>query len=291
LEVLSSRPMKIIALLALVAVAHAALQPAGGRSSRSFSYADPTKWDGICTTGTAQSPINIDTTKTKCVRHGEEAARPHRIDFHYQKKDNLSLVHNGNTLKVRGDLGYVTVGGCNPCDGQEYVVKQFHFHTLSEHTIDTTPEKDGHKMMELHIVHQKKGSSGLNDLLFVSVLFYLQPEGGFPNWFLDNINWNGAPTTAGGSTKINGHVNLHKLKESLDGEYFSYKGSLTTPPCSESVQWFVFKNAMGVTKEQLATLQTLFKGPADFPNGNNRPVQNLNNREVVWYRRQHPGHL
>jgi len=283
--------MKVIALLAFVALAHAALQPGQSGRVSSFSYVDTTKWDGICQTGIAQSPINIETAKAKCVRHGEEEARKHRIDFHYQKKDNLSLEHNGNTLKVKGDLGFVTIGGCNPCDGQEYVVKQFHFHTLSEHSIDTTPEKDGHKQIELHIVHQKKGSSGLNDLVFVSVLFYLQPDGGFPNWFLENINWANAPTTAGASTKITGHVNLHKLKESFDGEYYSYKGSLTTPPCSETVQWFVMKTPLGVTKEQLATIQTLFKGTTAFPNGNNRPVQPLNNREVVWYRRRHPGHL
>jgi len=283
----------ILALLVAVVCA-APIQPAPAPAQTPavapFSYAQGGKdWTGVCQTGLAQSPINIDTTKTRCVRHGEEGSRAHRIDFHYRREMNLSLVHNGNTLKVKGDLGYITLGGCNPCDGQEYFVKQFHFHAASEHTIDTTPEKDGHKAMELHIVHQKKGSSGLNDLVFVAILFYVQPEGGFPNWFLDNINWSNAPTTAGASSKINGLVNLHKLKESLHGEYFSYKGSLTTPPCSETVQYFVMKDRLGVTKEQLATIQNLFAKNSAFAggNGNNRPVQPLNNREVVWYRKRH----
>jgi len=286
--------MKVVLLLALVAIVSASsmhvLQPAQ-QAPFAFSYAQKgSDWPGNCTTGLAQSPINIETAKTKCVRHGDGDARQYRIDLHYRKQDNLSMTHNGNTLKVKGDLGYLTLGGCNPCDGQEYFVKQFHFHSPSEHTIDTTPEKDGHYAMELHIVHQKKGSSGLNDLVFVVVLFYVQPDGGFPNWFLDNINWANAPTTAGTSTKINGAVNLHRLKESFDGEYWTYKGSLTTPPCSETVQYFVMKNPLGVTKDQLATIQNLFSKNQAFANGNgnNRPVQALNNREVVWYRRQHP---
>jgi len=284
--------MKVVLLLALVAIVSASsvLQPASP-APFAFSYAQGGRdWPGNCTSGLAQSPINIESAKTKCVRHGDADARQHRIDFHYRKQDNLTLTHNGNTLKVKGDLGYLTLGGCNPCDGQEYFVKQFHFHSPSEHSIDTTPEKDGHYAMELHIVHQKKGSSGLNDLVFVAVLFYVQPDGGFPNWFLENINWANAPTTAGTSTKISGAVNMLRLKESLEGEYWTYKGSLTTPPCTEPVQYFVMKTPIGITKDQLGTIQNLFSKNPAFANGNgnNRPVQLLNNREVVWYRRQHP---
>jgi len=255
-----------------------------------FSYANSGKdWPGLCQTGKAQSPINIETAKTKCVKHGEYDAKQYRIDFHYKRQLNLSMTNNGNTLKVAGDLGYVTVGGCNPCDGEEYYVKQFHFHAPSEHTIDTTPQKDGHYQMELHIVHQKKGSSGLNDLLFVTIQFYLQPDGGFPNWFLDNINWNWAPSIKDQKSQIQGTIDLWKLKESLHGEYYSYKGSLTTPPCTEGVQYFVMKNPLGVTQQQLTVIQSMFQKNPTFAagNGNNRPVQPLNNREVVWYRRRH----
>jgi carbonic anhydrase len=251
----------------------------------------------LCQSGKRQSPIDIKTEhefeshehrNTICVRSGEESSRPFRINYHYRPALNLSMVNNGYSLQVAGDFGFVTIGGCNPCDGQEYDVKQFHFHSPSEHTINNKSYA-----MELHIVHQKKGSSGLNDLVFVAVLFYVQPDGGFPNWFLDNINWANAPTTAGASTKISAPVDLHKLKESFDGEYWTYKGSLTTPPCSETVQYFIMKNPLGITKDQLATIQNLFSKNTAFANGNgnNRPVQKLNNREVVWYRRQHPKYL
>jgi len=266
----------LVALVACVSAHQAAIQP----DSSSIYASNGSDWKGLCSTGLAQSPINIETAKAKCVRHGEGDAREYRIDFHYMKQANLSMVHNGNTIKVKGDLGYLTLGGCNPCDGQEYFVKQFHFHTPSEHTIDTTPEKDGHYPLELHIVHQKKGSSGLNDLVFVAILFYVQPDGGFPNWFLSNINWNSMPTAAGQSTPISGAVDLGKLQESLGGEYWAYKGSLTTPPCSETVQWFIMKNPLGITKDELAIIQKVFTK-------NNRGVQPLNNRVVTWYRRKH----
>jgi len=187
-------------------------------------------------------------------------------------------------------LGFVTVGGCNPCDGQEYDVKQLHFHGPSEHTIDTTPQKDGHYPLELHIVHQKKGAdpNSLNDLLFVVVLFYVQPDGGFPNAFLDSIDWNHAPSETSAADAIPGAVHLHKLNEAFRGEYYTYPGSLTTPTCDETVSWFIFKTPLGITSQQLSVMQQRFQNNAAFANGlgNNRQVQPLNDRKVIWVRKR-----
>jgi carbonic anhydrase len=275
--------MKTVFLAALLVVVVSAAAPQQQQPQQQFSYQTPGSWGGVCNSGQLQSPINIVAEKARCVRHGEEEARAYRVDFHYLPQQNLSLINNGYTLKVKGDLGYITIGGCNPCDGQEYYVKQFHFHAPSEHTIDAAPtgSKNGSYAMELHIVHQKKGSTGLNDIVMVAVLFYVQPDGGFNNWFLDSLNWPFAPANAQGETKLTGIVDLYKLRESLHGEYYSYKGSLTTPPCTESVQWVVMKNPLGITKDQLTNIQKV------FPKGNARVVQNTGNREVVWYRRRH----
>jgi len=285
--------MKAILLVALfVGLAAAAIQPApASEKPVKFDYKSGGKdWKGTCSAGQAQSPININTSATVCVRHGEETARPFRIDFHYADNvANMTLVHNGNTLKVKGDLGYVTLGGCNPCNGQEYRVKQLHFHTAAEHTIDATTNSTGY-VMELHIMHQKVGSTGLKDIVAVAILFYVQPEGGFPNGFLDNINWNNLPKAKGTATALTGGVNLRKLDEALvKAEYYTYKGSLTTPPCTESVQWFVMKTPLGVTQAQINNVQAIFQKNAAFAggNGNNRAVQPTNSRQVTWYRRRH----
>jgi len=284
--------MKLVLLLALVAVASAATlnPPAQGDAPLvpvSWNYGQGgADWPGTCSSGTAQSPINVNTSAVTCVKEGQDGV-PYRIDFHYFKKDNLTLRNNGHALSIKGDLGFVTIGGCNPCDGQQYNVKAFSFHAPSEHTIDASPTKDGHYAMELHIVHQKVGSTGLNDLVIVAINFYLQPDGGFPNSFLDNINWANAPAAAQATVPISGPVNLHKLNEAFKGEYFTYTGSLTSPPCTEGVKWYIMKRPLGVNKAQLDIVQNMFQKNTNFANGNgnNRNVQPLNNRPVYWYRK------
>jgi len=262
----------------------------------SFDYKQSGKdWSGTCSSGKAQSPININTTAAVCVRHGEPTANPYRIHFHYASSadaKNLSLHHNGHTIKVKGDLGYVTVGGCNPCTGQEYRIKQFHFHAAAEHTIDADPaaNRTGAYALELHIYHQKQGSVGFKDVVGVAIQFYVQPEGGYPNSFLEKINWSGMPTQKGGSTPLSGGVDLTLLKEAIhNAEYFTYTGSLTTPPCTEDVKWFVMKTPLGISQKQADTIQALFAKNTAFAsgNGNNRVVQPTNGRQVVWYRRPH----
>jgi len=281
--------MKLCIALLVVCVAVATAQqgnPATSPTTTTSSWSYSSKgsdWSGTCQSGKHQSPINIVHHDTICVRDGESSAQPYRINYHYKLAQNLSMAYNGYSLQVAGDLGFVTVGGCNPCDGQEYDVKQFHFHAPSEHQIDgkTYP-------MELHIVHQKKGSSDLNDLLFVSILFYVQPEGGFPNTFLENIDWNHAPSDSNKPNAINGFVDLHRLKEAFRGEYWTYDGSLTTPSCDETVKWFVMKRPLGATADQISKIQSLFQNNPSFANGNgnNRPVQPINDRKVTWFRKR-----
>jgi len=246
-------------------------------------------WTGLCSTGKAQSPININTSATTCVRAGEPDAKPFRLDFHYKPADNLTLANNGHSLQVKGDLGFITIGGCNPCDGQKYHVKMVNFHAPSEHSINTEPTKDGHYVMETHIVHQKEGSSGLNDLATVVIMWYKQQPGGFANNFLESIDWANAPADTSRQTSIQGKVRLHRLKEAFDGEYFSYFGSLPVPPCTEGVQYFVMKRPLGVTDKQLDTIQALYQKNANFASGrgNSRDVQPLNDRKVWYYRKHH----
>jgi len=282
----------LVVCVAVVSARNSALQPPAPAPSppppapSTFTYnQNGVDWTGTCSTGKHQSPINIETENldtTVCVRRGEEASKPHSINYHYTLGQNLSMVHNGYSLQVAGNLGFVTVGGCNPCDGQGYNVKQFHFHSPSEHTVNNKSYP-----LELHIVHQKQGSSGLNDLLFVSILFYVQPEGGFPNSFLHNIDWRHLPTTTNAPNRIYGYVDLHLLKEAFRGEYYTYDGSLTTPSCDETVKWFVMKRPLGITKHQAERIQGLFQNNNAFAGGkgNNRATQPLNDRKVTWYRK------
>lgn len=287
--------MKLSLLVLACAVALVVAQPAptNGPTNEqpvAWNYAKGgADWPGLCSTGKAQSPININTSATTCVRAGEPDAKPFRLDFHYKPAEGLTLSNNGHSLQVKGDLGFITIGGCNPCDGQKYHVKQVNFHAPSEHTINTEPNKDGHYVMETHIIHQKEGSSGLNDLATVVILWYKQQPGGFPNSFLESIDWANAPADTTRHTTIQNKVRLGKLKEAFDGEYYSYLGSLPVPPCTESVQYFVMKRPLGITEKQLDTVQALFQKNPNFANGhgNHRDVQPVNDRKVWYYRKHH----
>ena len=240
-----------------------------------WTYDSPSSWDmGTCQ-GKSQSPINIEHEKAVCIRDGESVAVPYRINFAYIKQANLSVYNDGNFIQVHGDLGYVTLGSCNPCDGQRYNLKQFHFHTPGEHTFDGKAYP-----LELQLVHQKQGSTGNKDLLIVSVPFYVQAPGGFLNSFLKQLDLTHLPALLA-SNKLANAIDFDHLAEALLGEFYTYKGSLTFPGCDETVTWYVTKNRLGVTAHQLKHITDL------LGNKNARPVQPINGRQVFWYRKRH----
>ena len=243
-------------------------------------------WTDTCATGHRQSPINIvpenALLKPSSADNGEAA--PAKLAFHYKVVNNLSFRHNGHAIKVApaavGDLGYITVGD----KPDKYNLKQFHFHSVSEHTLSGL-----HFPLELHMVHQRVGAKGLNDLLVIGVLFRAPPDGSSPNPFLTSLDWTSLPAEPQHANKLSNPVDLSLLNGALTGEYFNYEGSLTTPPCSETVNWFVMKTVLGMSSQQVDLVQAIFQKRTDFAggNGNNRVVQPLYNRNVmIWARPQ-----
>jgi len=226
----------------------------------------------VCSSGKAQSPIDVVFDKTTCVRSGEVLALPYKINRHYKVAANVTVQKVDNTITAKGDFGFVTVGGCNPCDGQGYNIVQVALKAPAEHTFDGKRYAG-----ELQITHQKQGSTGSNDLLVSSVFFYQQADGGFTNSFLDSIDVAHASATAATMT---GLVDLEKLKESFRGEFFTYKGSLVNQGCPETVQWVLYRRPLGVTADQLKAVQTA------VGNTTPRAAQAVNDRQVMWYRKR-----
>jgi len=262
----------VVALLLLTIVAVSARDLVGLRGARSLQATD------LCSTGKAQSPIDINPKDTECVRHGDPHSVPYRIHFHYPPTHNATVTNTGSTIQLNGNFGFVTVGGCNPCTGQEWDFTNAVFKMPAEHTLDGKQYA-----MELQLSHTKKGAS---DQLIVSIFFYQQADGGFPNGFLEAIDWTHAPTSANAVNNLKTHVHLrHLLKESLRGEYFMYKGSITSSPCTEGVQWYVMKTPLGATSDEITQAKSLLAG---FNNA--RSVNPLNGRHVTWYRKP-DGHL
>ncbi|PLX07301.1 MAG: carbonic anhydrase [Marinilabiliales bacterium] len=198
-------------------------------------------------TGNHQSPIDIDEAL--------EEKDLGELALDYAVTDGLSFINNGHTVQVnfKGDNNKLTLNGI------EYKLKQFHFHAPSEHTF-----KGEAAAGELHMVHV----SDDGDISVIGIML----EEGEENAMLATI-LGSMPTEVDGKNEIAASLNPMELLPE-DQSCYTYSGSLTTPPCSEGVNWFVMKNKVTVSAEQLAALE------GAVPENNARPVQPLNDRKV-----------
>jgi carbonic anhydrase len=218
----------------------------------------PANWAGLspayamCGEGKHQSPIDITSataggTATWSFNYASTSLRIAHTE-HMEE-----IVDNGHTIQVT-----VAEGSTFTFGDKTYQLKQFHFHTPSEHTIDGQ-----HAPMEMHLVHQAEDES----LAVVGVLF---KEGKTLNPNLAKIISH-MPRTKGESKHLENVVLQISDHIPQQTEAYHYIGSLTTPPCSEDVQWLVLKAPMIVSADQIAAITAVI-GP------NNRPTQPLNDR-------------
>jgi carbonic anhydrase len=197
-----------------------------------------------CKTGKHQSPIDI--------KHAKAADLP-AIQFDY-KPAPLHIINNGHTIQINYPAGSsITVGD------KKYELKQFHFHHPSENKIHGKLFN-----MEAHFVH----ADADGNLAVVAVM--LKP--GTANALLATL-WAHVPREAGPEQKFdNVTINAADLLPA-EHAYWTFPGSLTTPPCSENVTWMVLKTPENLTQAQSDTFGSIYAENA-------RPVQKLNDREV-----------
>ncbi len=214
--------------------------------------------------GGQQSPIDILGTERN------KKLRP--ITFHYRPSE-FFVKNNGHTTEVEyeeGSSNYINVGD-EQCD-----LLQFHFHTRSEHGAG-----GGSFPMEAHLVHQCESGS----LAVVGVMMHYLSE--TPNKAL-NQALTYAPFDKESGEYVTDtvheagrHVNANDLLPTRNRKYYTYRGSLTTPPCSEVVDWYVMKKPVGISQEQMETFKTILTDTSlDHYPFNNRPLQNLNKRVI-----------
>jgi carbonic anhydrase len=141
-----------------------------------------------------------------------------------------------------------------------YKLTQFHFHHPSEEHIN------GKKFdLVAHLVH----ADANGHLAVVAVLFHVGPA----NSLLDTL-WKNIPAEKEKTVVLSSvSVNVQDLLPAERG-YYTFAGSLTTPPCSEGVTWYVLKTPVTLSPEQLAKIVKLY--PA-----NNRPIQPAYQREIL----------
>lgn len=208
----------------------------------------------LCGDGKAQSPINIVKTDAKGGANWKFDYKT--TSLHIAHNEHMEdIIDNGHTIQITVDEGSVFTFG-----DKTYNLKQVHFHTPSEHTLDGQ-----HAPMEMHMVHQAA------DGTLAVVAAFIQ-EGKTPNENFSKIIAN--LPNAKGETRHVADSNLDlKMHLPKDNFAYHYVGSLTTPPCSEGVQWLVLGNPVYLTAEQVQAFSSRI-GP------NNRPTQGLNERQV-----------
>ena len=193
----------------------------------------PTHWGDLkpefasCKEGHRQSPIDI--------RNPQHADLP-EIEFDY-KPSPLHIVDNGHTIMINyGPRSFIRVGG------KRYELKQFHFHRPSEEKINGR----GFDMV-VHLVH---GDADGN-LAVVAVLL----EKGADNPLVREL-WNDIPgEKEKEATLDNVQIDLTQLLPA-DHRYYTFPGSLTTPPCCENVTWFVLKHPVTISDAEIVRFST-----------------------------------
>jgi carbonic anhydrase len=223
------------AALALGVTAMAAAQTAnwsyqGKTGSLNWGKLDPAYQ--TCAKGHEQSPIDIRGA------HLNKALQP--IDFHYIA-GSIKLENDGHTI-----VAHVNPGSYIVANGVRYELVEFSFRHPSETAVKG-------KLTELEVQLLHRASDG--KLAIVAVR--LRENMDAPNAVLAAL-WPHLPKTAGATEKVTEMVSAGGLLPA-DRGYWTYLGSLTTPPCAEGVRWFVLEQELSLSRDQTRAFAALFR--------------------------------
>ena len=202
-----------------------------------------------CSLGNHQSPVDLSGKIISPKNNG--------LAFNYPK-DAVTFFNSGHAAQVNTTLAYkggVSIGS------DFYPLAQFHAHAPAEHVIGSQIYP-----AELHFVHIRHDGK-------IAVVGVFLQEGLKDNPAFE-VFLNNMPTVAGEKNASSGILfSPAALLPARKTAFYTYAGSLTTPPCSEGVSWYVLANPITVSTAQLVKLETLYKD-------NSRQPQALNERIV-----------
>jgi carbonic anhydrase len=242
--------LKALAGLALCPLCRPAFAAEGEHHWSYEGAGAPAKWGDLdaannaCAIGLQQSPIDIEAS----IKSQLPA-----LKLHWSRSAD-TIVNNGHTIQLNFAEGSaLTLGDV------KYKLQQVHFHHPSEHMV-------GGKNfpMEAHFVHAKDGGG-------LAVVGVLMTEGR-PNRAFGKIVKT-MPAAEGPAVKADAGIDPHVLLPHRLS-YFRYSGSLTTPPCSEVVEWLLLVDPIHVAAADVAAFAKLYPMNA-------RPVQKDNRRFVL----------
>jgi carbonic anhydrase len=167
----------------------------------------------------------------------------------------VRLENDGRTIVVHVNPGsYIVTGGVR------YDLQQFDFHHPSEEAV-----KGKLTEMDVHLMHKS------TDGKLLEIAVRMVEDRGSPNAVLAML-WPHLPKSSGATEKVTDMVNAGGFLPS-DRGYWTYIGSLSTPPCTEGVRWYVFEEELTVSREQLRAFEMIFRM-------NSRPLQDTHGRRI-----------
>ena len=215
----------------------------------------PQNWGALnaewraCAAGKNQSPIDLG---------GFVEAKLPPLALKYTTL-GMSILNNGHAVQVNYAKGSQL--HTDGHDGRTFELKQFHFHSPSEHTLNGKSFP-----MEMHLVHADMDGN-------LAVVAVLMSESPTDNPAIAKL-WAQMPAKSGEENTLGTKINAADLLPKSKG-YYRYSGSLTTPPCSEGVRWYVLKQLGTVSKGQVESFRKA------LGSSNNRPPQSINARAVL----------
>ncbi|XP_042474760.1 alpha carbonic anhydrase 7-like [Zingiber officinale] len=210
----------------------------------------------LCNNGDMQSPIDLLHERVRVSPALGRIRRSYRAS-------NATLRNRGHDIMLQWEGGAGTIR----INGTHYELRQCHWHSPSEHTID------GKRFaMELHLVHV----SADQRVAVIGILYTI----GRPDTFLAELMEEIQEVADGREEKkAVGLVDPRHIKVG-SRKYYRYMGSLTTPPCDQGVAWTISEKIRTVSREQMGLLREAVHDDAE---ANARPVQAINGREVQFY--------
>lgn len=211
----------------------------------SAHWAELSEKFGLCATGVNQSPINITSVI-------EADLPPLIVNYH---SSQVSEDNNGHTIQanIKGNNTFTN-------DAGTFDLLQFHFHAPSENTIKGKPFP-----LEAHFVHSDQNGR----LAVIGVMFELGKE----NSELKKL-WDKMPETSHSKDTLIKELSAIKLLPE-EKSYYRFNGSLTTPPCTEGVRWFVLKDTVEASQYQIDKFRQV------MGTDTNRPLQPINARVIL----------
>jgi carbonic anhydrase len=201
----------------------------------------------VCSAGSQQSPIDVV---------GAVKAQLPSLQIAWGKRAD-SIVNNGHTIQVN-----FTEGSTLKVGGELYTLLQFHFHRPSEHLINGK-----NFPMEAHFVHRNTTGT-------LAVIGVLMATGKVNPAFNKVVSI--MPAVEGPAVKADAAIDPNALLPAKRSYYY-YEGSLTTPPCSEVVNWLLLTDPIQVADADVTSFAKLYAMNA-------RPVQKVNRRFVLQSR-------